>query len=48
LGSSAQAAELILLTKAGATLANAVLADVIAVPLFLAVRKVLEKSRVSV
>ena len=44
LGSAVQAANIIILTKLAATLTNAVLADVIAVPLFLAVRSALERS----
>ncbi len=44
LGSAAQAAQVWLLTKAGATLTNAFLADVIGIPLFIAVRAALERS----
>lgn len=44
LGSAAQTVQDILLTKLGATLTNAVLADVIAVPLYFALRKALARS----
>jgi uncharacterized membrane protein len=44
LGSAAQAVQIIMLTKLGATLTNAVVADVIAVPLYFAVKKALERS----
>lgn len=43
-GDAAQTAQLILATKLGATLTNAVIADVIAVPLYFAVRRALERS----
>lgn len=41
LGSAAQSVRIIMLTKLGATLLNAVVADVIAVPLYFAVKKAL-------
>lgn len=44
LGSAAQSVRIILLTKLGATLTNAVIADVIAVPLYFAVRAALKRS----
>lgn len=43
-GDAAQTAQLILATKLGATLTNAVLADVIAVPLYFAVRRALSRN----
>lgn len=45
LGSTLQATMAILATKLGATLTNAVIADVIAIPLYFAVRGALEKNR---
>ncbi len=44
LGSAAQSVQIIMLTKLGATLTNALIADVIAVPLYFAVKKALERS----
>lgn len=44
LGSAAQSVQIIMLTKLGATFTNAVAADVIAVPLYFAVKKALERS----
>ena len=44
LGSAAQSVQVIMLTKLGATLINAVAADVIAVPLYFAVKKALGRS----
>ncbi|MFU0832396.1 MAG: ECF transporter S component [Oscillospiraceae bacterium] len=44
LGSAEQTIQIVLLTKLGATLTNAVLADVIAIPLYFAVRKALARS----
>lgn len=46
LGSSAAAAAVIITTKLAATLTNAVIADVIAVPLYYALRGALERNRV--
>ena len=43
-GSAPDAAAIAMMTKAGATLFNAVVADVIAVPLFLAIRGALQRS----
>ena len=43
-GDAARTAQLILTTKLGATLANAAVADLIAVPLYFAVRRALERS----
>lgn len=43
-GSAPDAAAIAMMTKAGATLFNAVVADVIAVPLFLAIRSALQRS----
>ena len=45
LGSTAQASAVILATKLGATLTNAVIADVIAIPLYFAVRSALERNK---
>ncbi len=44
LGSAAKAVQIILLTKLGATLTNAVIADVIAIPLYFALRRALARS----
>lgn len=44
LGSAAQSVQIIMMTKLGATLTNALVADVIAVPLYFAVKKALEHS----
>ena len=43
-GDAARTAQLILATKLGATLTNAAVADLIAVPLYFAVRRALERS----
>ena len=43
-GSTAEVAAITMMTKAGATLLNAVVADVIAVPLFLTIRTALQRN----
>ncbi len=46
LGNAAGAVKTILITKGSASLTNAIIADVIAVPLFIAIRKALERNHI--
>lgn len=45
-GNAAEAIQTVLLVKGGATLVNAIIADIVAVPLFLAIRKALKANHV--
>ena len=47
-GSSQQAGAIIIATKAGATLANAVIADVIGIPFYYAIRNALGRNRLGI
>lgn len=46
LGNAAEAVKKILIVKGSVSITNAVIADIIAVPLFIAIRKALEKSHI--